>query len=116
LDFNSEVDGKESLKVEVIRKIFTLNDFEVYEKDKSSAVSKLSKEAIIEFKKGMEFRDGIIITAKYTIVKKELSAKDNEAFWLLFGISKMELKNSYNLKCISPFQCQIATDYICIGC
>ncbi|WP_417212985.1 hypothetical protein [Bizionia sp.] len=111
------VKSKEELNKGVIQEIFTLSDFERYAIDKNSVVSKLSGETKSEFIKSMEFRDGIITTANYVIIESELSAMDNEEFWLLFGMSKLAYEDYKEYKCTSPHNCEKRTRYICLkGC
>lgn len=110
--------SKEELNKGIIQKIFTLSDFEQYAKNKNSVVNKLSKEAISEFIKSMNFReDGVIVSAKYTMIKKELSPDDNEEFWLLFGMSKLAMIDYEGYECSAPHNCKKLKDNICLnGC
>lgn len=110
--------SKEELNEGVIQKIFTLSDFEQYSKDKDSVVSKLSNQAKSEFVKSMKFsEDGVITTAKYTMIERELSPEENEAFWLLFGMSKEAYTDYHDFECSAPHNCKRLKDNICLtGC
>ena len=110
--------SKEELNKGVVQKIFTLEDFNAYAKNKNSVVSKLSSEARAEFIKSLDFNQkGVISTAKYTIVEAELTEKENEAFWLLLGMSKLAYTDYKDYECISEHNCYQKTKYICLtGC
>lgn len=110
--------SKEELNKGVVQKIFTLEDFKTYARNKNSVVSKLSNEARAEFIKSLDFNEkGIISTAKYTIVEMELTESENESFWLLLGMSKQAYTDYKEYKCVSPHNCQKLEEFICLtGC
>lgn len=110
--------SKEELNKGVVQKIFTLEDFKTYARNKNSVVSKLSNEARAEFIKSLDFNEkGIISTAKYTIVEMELTESENESFWLLLGMSKQAYTDYKEYKCVSSHNCQKLEEFICLtGC
>lgn len=112
VNFNSELNDKESLKTEVGQKIFTISDFEHYAKDRNSVVSKLSKSTLKEFIINLEYsKNGLISSVKYDIIEQVLCKEDAEKFWILFGINKIYYKRDY--KC-QEHNCVPAEGWLCL--
>lgn len=123
VELNNQMKSKENNKVnnaslEASQKIFSISDFEFYAKQKTSVINKLSDKVLSDFRNSLKFVEGgILVTAKYTDIEKELDDKEVESFWLLFGITKKMLVDHKGYKCVSPHNCKIDSEYICMtGC
>lgn len=112
----TELDKKEN--IEIVQKIFSVEDFDFYSKQKNYVISKLSKETIKDFKENLKYgENGLLASAKYYLIEKELDDKDIEAFWSLFGYTASYVEDHKGYYCESPHNCRINTKYICMsGC
>ncbi|PCI09242.1 MAG: hypothetical protein COB73_05830 [Flavobacteriaceae bacterium] len=117
---NNSLENKNELesKTEEMQKIFSKPDFEFYAKQKTSVIYKLSDKVLLDFKNSLKFVEGgILVTAKYTDMEKELSEKEVEDFWRLFGITIEMLTDHKGYRCESDHNCKINSEYICMsGC
>ncbi|MCF6298181.1 MAG: hypothetical protein L3J08_09420 [Flavobacteriaceae bacterium] len=120
---NNQINNKEKIKADKDdskkgQKIFSISDFEFYAKQNTSIISKLSDKVLLDFRNSLKFIEGgILVTAKYTDIEKELSKKEVEIFWLLFGITRQMIIDHKGYKCVSPSNCKIESEYICMnGC
>lgn len=112
----TEIDKKEN--VELVQKIFSVEDFKYYSKQENCVINKLSKETIKDFKDNLKYGEsGLLASAKYSLVEKELDKKDIEAFWSLFGFTASYVEDHKGYYCESPHNCKINSQYICMsGC
>ncbi len=100
------------------QKIFSINDFKVFSFEKTSVVNKLSEEVKEDFINNLMFGDGgMLATAKYVGIEKELSKEDQEIFWAVLGVEYLLLPDHKGYRCESPNNCKISSEYICMsGC
>lgn len=108
----TELDKKENVE------LFSVEDFEYYSKQENCVINKLSKETIKDFKDNLKYGEsGLLASAKYSLVEKELDKKDIETFWSLFGFTASYVEDHKDYYCESPHNCKINLQYICMsGC
>jgi hypothetical protein len=104
--------------VNLVQKIFSVEDFDFLTKQKNTVISKLSTETIKDFRENLKYGEGgLLASAKYSRVEKELDKKDIEAFWSLFGYTASYVEDHKGYYCESPHSCKINVEYICMsGC